>query len=93
MKQDKYLYFRGCADEDNVGTDEYCIPARNVTAIAPISNTALEIYFKSLKTQSVAGSNDEINSDTDNDELLTVEDYEDKNLRDVIIKAQIMGDA
>ena len=32
-------------------------------------------------------------NDTDNDELLTVEDYEDKNLRDVLIKAQIMGSA
>lgn len=84
MKQDKYLYFRGCADEDNVGTDEYCIPARNVTAIAPISNTALEIYFKSLKTQSVAGSNDEINSDK---VRVTIAEHTHKKAIDAIVQA------
>ena len=27
------------------------------------------------------------------DELLTIEDYEDKGLRDILIQAQLMGDA
>ena len=27
------------------------------------------------------------------DELLTIEDYENKDIRDVLIKSQIMGDA
>ena len=31
--------------------------------------------------------------DRETEELLTLEDYEDKNLRDVLIRAQIMGDA
>ena len=30
---------------------------------------------------------------TDDDELLTIEDYENKDIRDVLIKSQIMGDA
>jgi len=32
-------------------------------------------------------------SEDNTEELLTIEDYEDKSLRDVLIKAQIMGDA
>jgi len=84
MKQEKYLYFRGCADEDNVGTDEYCIPASNIMAISPISATALEIYFKSIKNQSVAGVNDEINHDK---VRLTIAEHTHKKATDAIVQA------
>ena len=58
MKIDKYLFFRVVADEDNddgdgassgVNPTSMVIPARNITGIAPASDSTLEIYFKSVR--------------------------------------------
>jgi len=65
---DKYLFFRAVADEDNddgdgasssINPTSIAIPARNITAIGPASDTTLEIYFESVKNQAGNGTDDE----------------------------------
>lgn len=60
MDMDKYLYFRGVADEDNddgdgasssVNPTSIAIPARMITGIAPASDATVIIYYKAIKSQ------------------------------------------
>ena len=69
MKIDKYLFFRAVADEDNddgdgassgVNPTSIAIPARNITGIAPASDTTLEIFFKSVRNQAGNSADDEV---------------------------------
>lgn len=69
MNMDKYLFFRAVADEDNddgdgasggVNPTSIAIPARNITAIAPASDTTLEIYFKSVRNHAGNSADDEV---------------------------------
>ena len=76
--KDTYLYFRAVADEDNddgdggsssVNPTSIAIPARNITGIAPASDTTVAIKFLSVRNQGPRGgqagaSGDEIIQDT-----------------------------
>ena len=50
MINDKYLYFRTQADQDNDDgiDDSLYLPARTITAIVPTSATAITIFFESM---------------------------------------------
>jgi len=94
MKLDKYLFFRAVADEDNddgdgassgINPTSIAIPARNITAIAPASNTTLEIYFKSVRNHAGNGTDDEnVISDK---VVMTVTEHKHKQVIDKILRA------
>ena len=95
---DKYLYFRGVADEDNddgdgassgVNPTSIAIPARNITGIAPASDTTLKIYFLSVRNQGPHGgqagaTGDEIVQDS---VTISVTTHRHKKVIDTIIRA------
>ena len=56
MINEKYLFFRDAADEDDIGLTgaqgtSVVIPASSITAMVPINATTLRIAFNSLKNQ------------------------------------------
>ena len=75
---EKYLYFRGVADEDNddgdgassgINPTSIAIPTRNITGIAPASDATVVIKFLSVRNQGPRGgqagaTGDEIIQDT-----------------------------
>ena len=54
MENKKMLFFRTQADEaDNDGIDDsVCLPASNLRSISPTSDTAVTMYFDSVKRNS-----------------------------------------
>jgi len=92
---DKFLYFRTVADVDNddgaagsaTQLTSVCIPAKNIMAIAPASDTTLIIRYKSMKNSpasSAGASNDEILTDTI---TLTVNTHTHRNVVDALVAA------
>ena len=92
---DKFLYFRTVADVDNddgaawsaTQLTSVCIPAKNIMAIAPASDTTLIIRYKSMKNSpasSAGASGDEILTDTI---TLTVNTHTHKNVVDALVAA------
>lgn len=94
MKLDKYLFFRAVADEDNddgdgassgINPTSIAIPARNITAIGPASNTTLEIYFQSVRNQAGNGTDDEnVISDK---VVISIGEHTHKDVIDNILRA------
>jgi|TARA_R100000030_G_scaffold14178_1_gene9346 hypothetical protein len=96
--KDTYLYFRAVADEDNddgdgasssVNPTSIAIPTRNITGIAPASDTTVAIKFLSVRNQGPRGgqagaSGDEIIQDTI---TLGVNTHRHQGVIDTIIRA------
>ena len=52
MTNEKYLFFRSPADEDNIGGGKsVLVPASAITGMIPTSPTNLRIIFNSLRNQ------------------------------------------
>jgi len=90
---DKFLYFRTVADVDGddgvcgaaTQLSSVCIPAKNIMAMAPASDTTLIIRYKPMKNVGGAGaSGEEVLTDTI---TLTVNAHTHKNVVDALVAA------
>jgi len=90
---DKFLYFRTVADVDNddgvcgsaTQLSSVCIPAKNIMAMAPASDTTLIIRYKPMKNVGGLGaSGEEVLTDTI---TLTVNAHTHKNVVDALVAA------
>jgi len=54
----KYFYFRNEADEDDddAAVDSGMVPVANITGLLPTSTTALTVFWKSQKNESIQDS-------------------------------------
>ena len=88
MNQEVLLYFRNVADEDNDYNNgaqtSCCFPASRLRAMNPTSDTALTLYFDSMKNKQ--GDNDQADEVTVSDEVaLTIND----NTHEAVMKSLV----
>ena len=55
MINEKYLFFRSQANEDNIVGDQVLVPVSNITGIWPDDEVTVRILFKSVRNYSASG--------------------------------------
>ena len=92
MKQEKYLFFRAEADEDNIGGvssttgggSMLMVPASRMTGMSPTSHSNIRITFASVYNMDTGGAYDNVIQDYVD---LTITRHRHKKVMDAILEA------
>ena len=74
MRQDKFLYFRAQATDENdqSSSDSACYPVSSLMGMHPGSDTSLLLYFKPMIRRTPSGNEPDANASFDNHDKISL---------------------